>query len=694
LAFKVLKPNQYKHVDYLWDDKKVKAFAKDEVELLIYRSNILGADLRITNYAGGNTSCKCKEKDPLTGKKAEILWVKGSGGDLGTMQRGGLSSLYKGIHMEDKMVGYLPHCTYNLNPRAASIDTPLHAFLPGSHIDHMHPDAMIALAASKGGRKLTEEIFGGAVGWVEWQRPGFDLGLKLEAEAAANPDIIGIVMGGHGVINWGNSAKECYERTLTIIEMAARHIAKVQKKMTIFKGAAVKPLAPKARAEAAANFMPTIRGLVSKKERMVGHFTDSPEVLQYVNSKDMKRLAALGTSCPDHFLRTKVLPLVMPVAPDAYPAKSQKKMDAAFAQYRKDYQAYYTRNKFKGCPAIRDANPVVFLWPRVGMLTFAKNKTTARLAAEFYINAINVMRGAEALSKYTGIPESEKFNIEYWELEEAKLRRMPKEQPLSRRVALITGGASGIGKSTAERFVREGSCVVITDLDQKKCDAVVEEFSQFVSRDQLHAVAMNVCNEDEVKAAFASAAQRFGGVDILLNNAGYSVSAPLVSTETSDYDGLHDVIARGSFFAAREFARQVEEQGVSGDIVYITSKNAVVSGPKNVAYGSAKAAQLHQARLLATELGDMNLRVNCINPDAVIRGSSIWGQGWAKQRAAAYGVSLDKLGAHYADRPILHQEVFPEDIADAAFVLVGGELSKTTGATIPVDGGLAMGFLR
>ncbi|MCW8129021.1 MAG: bifunctional rhamnulose-1-phosphate aldolase/short-chain dehydrogenase [Planctomycetota bacterium] len=700
----------FKHVSYLWEDAKVPA---DPVGQLLIRSNWLGADLRITNFAGGNTSVKCMEKDPLTGEQTEVMWIKGSGGDLGTMKKSGLAciemkkffalkKIYRGLKHEDEMVGYLPHCTFNLVSTAASIDTPLHAFIPRPHVDHLHPDSIIAIAASKDGEKLTKEIFGGSVAWIPWQRPGFDLGLKIGECYAKHPGIKGIILGGHGLFSWGDTARACYESTLELIEAAAEFLAAKEKAKPAFGGKVRESLSPEERRAQAAKAMPVLRGLTSSVKRTIGHFRDDAAVLQFLESKDLQRLAATGTSCPDHFLRTKRTPLVMDLDPKADPLAERARLAAQFDQYRADYAGYYERCKHPDSPALRPPDPAIVLWPGVGMFSFAKDKPTARVAAEFYVNAINVMRGAETVSSYVAISEQEAFDIEYWALEEAKLKRMPPEAPLSRRVALVTGAGSGIGKAIAERLAKEGACVVVADMNEEAAKSSAQSIMQ-TCPERAAAVRSNVTDPKDVAAAFDAACLAFGGVDLLVNNAGLSISKSLVETTEKDWDLQFDVMPKGSFLLSQAAARCFDAQGISqegslknlgGDVVYIVSKNALVAQPNNIAYGSAKAAQLHQMRLLAAELGPKGVRVNAVNPDAVVRGSGIFASGWGADRAKTYGISEDKLPAFYASRTLLNQEILPDDIALAVFALVGGQLSKSTGMTIPVDGGLAPAFQR
>jgi rhamnulose-1-phosphate aldolase/alcohol dehydrogenase len=684
----------------LWD--KARAAGMSEPELLLYRSNLLGSDKRVTNYGGGNTSAKVMQKDPLTGETVEVLWVKGSGGDVGTIRMDGfatlymdklraLKGLYRGVDFEDEMVGYLPHCTFNLNARAASIDTPLHAYVPKKHVDHMHPDAIIAIAASANSKALTQQIFGGEIGWLPWKRPGFELGLWLETFCLENPGAKGVVLESHGLFTWADDAESCYGLTIDVINRAIAWFETETAGKPIFGGEKHKALAPRERRAVAARLMPAIRGMVSEEAHMVGHFDDSDAVLQFVCGKDMVALAALGTSCPDHFLRTKVRPLVLDVAPDAPLADAIARLKELHAAYRADYQAYYERYATKDSPPMRGADPAIVLVPGVGMFSYGADKQTARVAGEFYLNAINVMRGAEAVSSYAPIAESEKFRIEYWELEEAKLRRRPKPKPLAGRIALVTGGGSGIGRATAQRLAAEGACVVVADRDAQSAQAVAAEIG---SADVAVPVTADVTSEADIAAAVAAASLAFGGVDLVVNNAGLSVSKPLAETTAADWDVLHDVMARGSFLVSREAAKALEAQGMGGDIIYIVSKNAVFAGPANVAYGAAKADQAHQVRLLAAELGAIGVRVNGVNPDGVVRGSGIFAGGWGAKRAAVYGVPEEELGAFYAQRTLLKKEVLPEHIAAAVFTLAGGDLSLTTGLLIPVDAGVAAAFLR
>jgi rhamnulose-1-phosphate aldolase/alcohol dehydrogenase len=700
---------QFKHVSYLWDEAKAAAMAGDEVSLLVYRSNLLGADLRLTNYGGGNTSCKAMTKDPLTGKEVEVMWVKGSGGDLGTMKHSGLAALYvdrlrnlkniyRGIAFEDEMVELFNHCIYDLASKAPSIDTALHGFLPFKHIDHLHPDAAIAIAAAKDGEQITKELFGGTIGWVKWQKPGFDLGLLLKQCLDENPGIRGIMLGSHGLFTWGDTAYESYINTLEVIERCAQYLEdNIKKQTAVFGGEKLASLAEPDRKKQAAVLAPVLRGFCSSQNLMIGHFTDDARVLEYINSNDLDRLAPLGTSCPDHFLRTKISPLVLELSPAEDLSdvnKIKEKLLPAFVAYRKMYADYYNTCKHANSPAIRDANPVVILYPGVGMFTFAKDKQTARVAAEFYINAINVMKGAEAISEYTSLPRQEAFNIEYWLLEEAKLQRMLKAKSLSGKVAMITGSAGGIGKAIARKFAEEGACVVLSDMNAERLAEAKEEFEKQFGKDIVAADILDVTNDDTIQKTLVTAALAFGGVDIVVNNAGLSISKSIEDHTQKDWDLLYDVLVKGQFLVTQKAVEVMRKQGTGGDVLNIVSKNALVSGPNNAGYGSAKAAQLHLSRLNAAELGKDKIRVNVVNPDAVIAGSNIWSGGWAEGRAKAYGVTIEELPAYYAGRTLLNEIILPEDIANACFAFAGGLLSKSTGNVLNVDGGVANAFVR
>ncbi|SIO15101.1 bifunctional aldolase/short-chain dehydrogenase [Algoriphagus halophilus] len=699
----------FNHVSFLWDDKKAAALEGNEVDLLIYRSNILGADLRITNYGGGNTSCKTFEKDPLTKESVEIMWVKGSGGDIGTLTKAGLAGLYvdklralqgiyRGIEFEDEMVGLFNHCIYDLDSKAPSIDTPLHAFLPFKHIDHLHPDAAIAIAASKEGEKITQELWNGQIAWVPWQKPGFDLGLQLQQTLEDNPGIRGIMLGGHGLFTWGDTSFECYINSLEVIETASAYLeANYGKNRPVFGGQKVTSLPAEQRASQAALLAPVLRGLASSEKKMVGTFSDTEVVLQFINSNDLNKLAPMGTSCPDHFLRTKISPLVLDIPADvdlSDPASLKAELEVEFQKYREMYADYYEKHKHPNSPAMRDPNPVIILWPGVGLFSFAKDKQTSRVASEFYINAINVMRGAEAVSSYVSLPLQEAFNIEYWLLEEAKLQRMPKEKPLSRRIALITGSAGGIGKGIAERYLQEGACVVVTDINAERLAQTEAEMQKKYGKDVFLGVTLDVTDTESLKKAMQEICLKFGGLDIIVNNAGISISKPLEEHTEEDWNKLLDILVKGQFEVSQQGVKILKQQGLGGDIVNIVSKNALVAGPKNVAYGTAKAAQLHMSRLMAAELGEDKIRVNVVNPDAVIENSNIWEGGWAENRAKAYGIEVKDLPAYYANRTLLKEAVKTSDIADAAFAFVSGMLNKSTGNMINVDGGLAPAFPR
>ncbi len=699
----------YKYVSYLWDEEVARSLGEDEVALLIYRSNLLGLDLRLTNYAGGNTSVKVGETDPLSGLEVPVMWVKGSGGDLGTLKKSGLAALYlnklhqlknryRGLAYEDEMVNLFNHCIFDLDSKAPSIDTPLHAFLPFKHIDHLHPDAWIAIAAARHGREITRELTGGKFAWVDWQRPGFDLGLKLQQAVENTPGIEGIVLGGHGLFTWGDTAYDSYVNTLNAIEQASEFLQEnYGKSRPVFGGKVAEPLSKELRQQQASDLIPILRGLCSTQTRQIGHFTDDERVLEFMSSADLPKLAPLGTSCPDHFLRTKIRPLVLDLAAEADltdKAGLTEKLTNQFQQYRADYTAYYERCKHVNSPAIRDTNPVIILYPGVGMFSFAKDKQTARVASEFYINAINVMKGAEAISEYVGLAEQEAFNIEYWLLEEAKLQRMPPEKTLSRKVAFITGGSGGIGKAIAKKLAQEGACVVLSDLDNESLKEAKAEFDQLYGKDRAAIAPLDVTQVAAVKEAFRVANLAYGGVDIVVNCAGISISKGILDTTEQDWDALLNILAKGQFFVSQKAVEIMRQQNTGGDIVNIVSKNALMSGPNNAAYGAAKAAQLHTSRLLAAELGPDKIRVNVVNPDAVIRGSKIWESGWAAGRAQAYGINIDELPAYYAKRTVLNEEILVEDIANAVFVFVGGLLHKSTGNVLNVDGGIPAAFVR
>ncbi len=688
----------------LWDD--AKASAMSEPERLVYRSNTLGSDKRVTNYGGGNTSSKVWQNDPLTGESVEVLWVKGSGGDSASLKLDGLATLYmdklratkrlyRGVEHEDEMVGYLPHCTFALNPRAASIDTPLHAYVPKAHVDHMHPDAIIAVAAAKDGRAITKQIFGDAIGWLPWKRPGFELGLWLEKFCLENPDAKGVILESHGLFTWGDTQKECYDNTIATINQAMDWFEKSSAGKAIFGGAVVESLAAPARRAIAARLMPKIRGLISEGGGKLGHFDDSPAVLEFVNSADLRPLAALGTSCPDHFLRTKIRPLVIefdPAKPDIEAVI--ERLPADINAYRDGYKAYYDRCKGEASPKMRNPNAVVYLMPGIGMFTFAGDKATARISGEFYINAINVMRGASSVSEYVGLPEREAFGIEYWLLEDLKLQRMPKPKSLAGKIALVTGGAGGIGRATATRLLSEGACVVLADIDGSALDEATAELSAAHGGDFVRQALIDVTSEEQVAAGYAEMAVEFGGIDILVSNAGLASSAPIEDTTLALWNRNMDILATGYFLVSREAFRLFRAQDIGGNVVFVASKNGLAASPNAAAYCTAKAAEIHLARCLALEGAEAQIRVNVVNPDAVLRGSKIWTGEWKEQRAAAYKMSTDELEEHYRSRSMLKRSVFPEDIAEAVHFFASEMSAKSTGNILNVDAGNAQSFTR
>jgi rhamnulose-1-phosphate aldolase/alcohol dehydrogenase len=687
----------------LWDD--AHAAALDEPGKLLYRSNLLGSDLRITNFGGGNTSAKVVMPDPLTKQPVTVLWVKGSGGDIGSMKRGGfatlyldklesLKGLYRGLAHEDEMVALFDHCTFALNPRATSIDTPLHAFVPRAHVDHVHADAVIAIAASENAEALTKRIFGGELGFLPWQRPGFDLGLKLGEMAARNPGLVGAVLGGHGLFTWGETAKACYETTLRVINQAAEWLA-ANEKRPAFGGARVEPAEPARRRAIAARLMPLIRGKISGAERKVGHFTDAPEVLEFVGSQALAELAPLGTSCPDHFLRTKIRPLALPYDPAADNLEAVVAgLDQAIEAYRADYSAYYQRCKRPNSPAMRDPNAVIYLVPGVGMISFAKDKPTARVAGEFYVNAINVMRGASGVDAYVGLAEQEAFDIEYWLLEEAKLKRMPRPRSLAGRVAFITGGAGGIGGATALRLISEGACVVLADIDREALRARLAEIAKRHGKDAVVGLPLDVVDEAGVAASFADAVLAYGGLDIVVSNAGIASAAAIEDTSLALWRKNLDVLATGYFLVAREAFRLMIRQKCGGSIVFVASKNGLAASPGASAYCAAKASEIHLARCLALEGAPHGIRVNTVNPDAVLRGSKIWAGEWRQQRAASNKVSEDALEEVYRQRSLLKLSVLPEDVAEAVYFFASDFSAKSTGNILNVDAGNSQAFTR
>ncbi|KGJ02724.1 rhamnulose-1-phosphate aldolase/alcohol dehydrogenase [Paracoccus halophilus] len=691
-------------LENLWDD--AKAAQMSESEKLLYRSNLLGSDKRVTNYGGGNTSAKVMETDPLSGDQVEVLWVKGSGGDIGSITMDGFATLYmdklralkgkyRGVEFEDEMVGYLPHCTFALNPRAASIDTPLHAYVPRKHVDHVHSDAIIAIAASVNSRELTAEIFGDEIGWLPWKKPGYELGLWLEKFATENPDAKGCVLESHGLFTWDDDAKGCYLTTLDIINKAAAWLEAKTAGKPAFGGEKRPTLPEQQRREVAAKLMPVIRGLVSKDRHKVGHFDDQQAVLEFVGSQMLEDLAPLGTSCPDHFLRTKIRPLVVdfdPANPDL-DATIAGLADAVSA-YRDDYKAYYDRCKHSDSPALRDPNAVVYLIPGVGMITFALDKATARISGEFYVNAINVMRGASGVSTYQGLPEQEAFDIEYWLLEEAKLLRMPKPKSLAGRVALVTGGAGGIGAATAERLLREGACVMLADIDAGALDKARDGLAARHGKDVVRSVQMNVTDENQVIGAYADLAVEFGGVDILVSNAGIASSAPVEDTSLALWNKNMDILSTGYFLVSREAFRTLRAQDIGGSVIFVASKNGLAASPNASAYCTAKAAEIHLARCLALEGAEAGIRVNVVNPDAVLRGSKIWSGEWLDQRASTYKTDKEGLEEMYRQRSMLKRSVLPEDIAEGAYFFASDLSAKSTGNILNVDAGNVQAFTR
>lgn len=695
-------------LENLWDDKLAKKMSGPEQ--LQYRSNLLGSDLRVTNFGGGNTSSKLRQKDPLTGEMVDVMWVKGSGGDLGSIKLAGFSTLYleklhaleglyRGLEHEDEMVGYLPHCTFDLNPRAASIDTPLHSFIPHKHVDHMHPDSVIAIACTKNSKALTEEVFGGRLGWLPWQRPGFDLGLKLGEMATANPEMEGIVLEGHGLFSWGDTSKDCYLKTLEIIQLAADWLAENNKKAAFGGVKYKKSLPAETRREVASALMPIIRGKITGDQMKIGHFNDSKEILQFVNSKNLEPLAALGTSCPDHFLRTKIRPLVVDFDPTAEDRAAEIErvisgLDAQLEAYREDYRGYYERSKRSNSPAIRDPNAIVYLIPGVGMMTFAKNKATARIAGEFYVNAINVMREANGVDTYIGLPEQEAFDIEYWLLEEAKLQRQPKPKSLAGRIAFVTGGAGGIGSETARRLLSEGACVMLADIDEASLKEKAKELSDEFTADVVRTTLCNVTDEQSVTAAVADCSTEFGGMDILVSNAGIASSAPLEDTTLEIWNRTMDILSTGYFLVSREGFKVMKAQNIGGSIVFVASKNGLVASTGASAYCTAKGAEVQLSRAVALEGAGLGIRCNVVNPDAVLKGSKIWNSGWKKERADAYKMSELELEDMYRQRSLLKRSVFPEDIAEAIYFFASDVSSKSTGNIINVDAGHAPSFTR
>jgi rhamnulose-1-phosphate aldolase/alcohol dehydrogenase len=692
-----------KQIENKWND--ADASGMNESELLRYRSNLLGSDLTLTNFAGGNTSAKVTTPDPLSGDDVTVLWVKGSGGDLGSMGLDGFSTLYmdkmeslkkkyRGLEHEDEMVGYLPFCTFNNNPRAASIDTPLHAFIPRMHVDHLHPDALIAIAAAADGEKISQELYGGEIGWIPWQRPGFDLGLKIEECYNKNPNQKGIILGGHGLFTWGDTAKDCYHVTLEIIQKAMDYLAENASDAP-FGGEKTGTLSEEQRTAYVTALMPSLRGKLSQQQSKIGHFTDAPEVLEFVGSNRCAELAAMGTSCPDHFLRTKICPLLIDVDPaQTTPEAVVETLDDLFEGYAANYGAYYDRCKHGNSPAIRDPYPIIILLPGVGLFSFAKDKATARISSEFYVNAINVMRGATDVSEYVGLPEQEAFDIEYWLLEEAKLQRMPAPKSLSGKVALITGGAGGIGRSIAQRFLQEGACVVLADIDADALANAETDFQSKFGKDNVATVQINVTDEDQVINAYAETSQKFGGLDLLVSNAGIASAAPFEDTTLDLWNKNQAVMSTGYFLVSREAYKVMLAQGTGGSIVFVTSKNGLVASKNASAYCTAKASELHLARCMALEGAGHGIRVNVVNPDAVLQGSKIWKGDWKKERAEAYGLAEDDLDAHYRNRSLLKRSVLPDDIAEGVYFFASEKSAKSTGNILNVDAGVEGAFTR
>jgi rhamnulose-1-phosphate aldolase/alcohol dehydrogenase len=703
-------PQASLEIENRWDD--AHAAKLSPAQLLLYRSNLLGSDKRVTNFGGGNTSAKLKEKDPLTGQDVDVLWVKGSGGDLGTMKLDGFSTLYmekflslekfyKDKNSDSTLVPLYAHSAFNLNPRAASIDTPLHGLINRAHVDHMHPDALIAIAASADSKRLTEEIFGGEIGWLPWIRPGYELGLKLRELTQKNPKLKGAVLEAHGLFTWADTSKACYQNTLDIINRASAWLTEHSRGKRPFGAVTTAALTIDRRREIAAGIMPVIRGNISATADgqaatfKVGHFDDSETVLDFVGGEKLAGLAALGTSCPDHFLRTKIWPLVLPFDPARDSIEQlAARVKPAIEAYRERYAGYYDRCKRPGSPKMRDANPVVYLVPGVGMITFAADKATARIAGEFYVNAINVMRGAASVSNYRGLPEQEAFDIEYWDLEEAKLQRMPKPKALAGRVALITGGAGGIGLATARRLMDDGACVVLCDIDRDALSIAENELRERYSSDVVASSLMDVTREDAVAASFRDSAWKFGGVDICISNAGIASASPVEDTTLALWQKNMDILATGYFLIARQAFQLFKSQGIGGSIVFIGSKNALAASPGATAYCTAKAAELHLARCLALEGAPLGIRVNVVNPDAVLRGSRIWQGEWAQQRAAQYKKSVDELESVYRDRSLLKRSVYPEDVAEAVAFFASERSAKSTGNIVNVDAGNAGAFTR
>ncbi|MFI5351875.1 MAG: bifunctional rhamnulose-1-phosphate aldolase/short-chain dehydrogenase [Candidatus Binatales bacterium] len=683
----------------LWDDAAAERLPQPET--LLYRSHLLGSDLQVTNFGGGNTSAKLPMEDPLTGERTIVLWVKGSGGDLGSMALSGFAKLYldkllalekryRGREHEDEMAAYLEYCAFAGSTSAASIDTPLHAFLPFAHVDHVHPDAVIAIAAVRNSEAITKEVFAGDLGWLAWQRPGFDLGLRLRDLVRANPRIRGAILAGHGLITWGDSSAACYRNTIDTIRRAEEWLGARGASLAPFGGERVPSRATGERAAIASELMPILRMHLSKAERKIGHFSDDREVLEFAGSDRFEELASIGTSCPDHFLRTKIRPLVLP----GDPAVAKSTAADAIERYRTEYQTYYQRWRRPDSPPMRDSNPVVILMPSVGMFTFAADKPAARIAAEFYRNAIRVMRGAAAAGEYVGLPEREAFGIEYWTLEEAKLRRQPPPMPMAGRVAIVTGAAGGIGHAVARRLLADGACLMLCDLDADRLDKVRGELAERFGGDRVRTARCDITDEQQVQQAFALAAREYGGADIVVSSAGIASAARIEDTTIELWHRNFEVLATGYFIVGREAARMLKAQGIGGSIVFVASKNALAASPGAAAYSAAKAAEIHLARCMALELAPDGIRVNVVNPDAVLQGSRIWSGSWRAERAAAYGIDPSELETYYRERSLLKKNVTPEDVAEAVYFFASDRSSKSTGNIINVDAGNAAAFTR
>jgi len=690
----------------VWD--ALHAAELDEPGLLLYRSNLLGSDLRITNYGGGNTSAKLVQRDPLSGADTTVLWVKGSGGDLGSMKLDGFSTLYldklnalqrlyRGLAHEDEMVGYLPHCTFNLNPRAASIDTPLHAYLPFRHADHMHPDAVIAIAAMADGERITQQVFEGQLGWLPWLRPGFELGLRLADHVARNPGLRGIVMGSHGLFTWGADSRSCYDNTVDVIARAQAWLQRERgaRRAVSFGGARAASLTREVQDDTLARVLPVLRGLTSKSGHKLAHVDRQNAVLEFVDSRELDALATVGTSCPDHFLRTKIRPLILDESVCRLEGDALREtIEARLAAYRADYAAYYQRCRRDNSPAMRDPNPVIVLLPGIGMVSLSKDKPTARIAAEFYLNAINVMREASALDRYVGLPEQEAFDIEYWLLEEAKLQRMPRPRPLDGKVALVTGAAGGIGRAVVERLLNEGVCAVLLDIDTESLDATLADLQKTHGTDRVRGVVCDVTDEDSVIAAYRQAVLEYGGIDILVSNAGIASAAPIEDTSLALWLRNQAILSTGYFLVGREAFRLMKSQGLGGSMVFVASKNGMVASNQAIAYCAAKASEIQLSRSFALEGAPLNIRSNVVNPDAVIRGSKIWTGKWSEERASANNIDETELEAFYRDRSMLKRSVYPEDIAEGVYFFACELSAKSTGNILNVDAGNLAAFPR